>query len=195
MFNLPKLNTQDLPIEIEKIKDLGIFQAGYINPKEISLNQWALEACKKNSCGKYNTNWSCPPALGSLEENEAKIRTYGGGFVFNGLYHLKRDTDFRAMLKGAEDFRDLSYKLKDLLGQSLDDYMVMTVGNCTYCTNCAYPEECRFPSKQIPAVEGMGINVSDLAKKAGLAYSLDSPSIIYLGLVLFNKKPHSKTTR
>lgn len=191
MFNLPKPNTKDLPIEITKIKDLGIFQAGYIDPKEISLNKWALEACKKNSCGKYNTNWSCPPALGGLEENEAKIKAYGGGFVFNALYKLKRETDFRAMLKGAEDFRDLSYKLKDLLGESLDDYWLMTVGNCTYCTKCAYPDECRFPSKQIPAVEGMGINVSDLAKKAHLAYSLDPLSIIYLGLVLFNKDTNS----
>ncbi|MDR0628659.1 MAG: DUF2284 domain-containing protein [Treponema sp.] len=32
------------------------------------------DVCAVNKCMAYGTNWSCPPACGTLEECEARIR-------------------------------------------------------------------------------------------------------------------------
>lgn len=185
MFKLPRANTEDLPIDMDKLNNVGVYQASYIKTNQLVFNEWAIKACEANRCGKYNSNWACPPGLGSIEENEARCRAYDHGFVFNGKYPLKRETDFRGMMKANEDFNEMNYELDDLIGKYLDDYLLMSVGDCSYCKECAYPEECRFPNRMYPAVEGMGINVSDLARNAGISYSEDPLSIIYLGLVLY----------
>ena len=54
---------------IEALKELA-FNSGFSHVRD---------ACAVNKYRAYGTNWSCPPACGTLEECEARIRRFNPG--------------------------------------------------------------------------------------------------------------------
>lgn len=168
-----------------EIQDLGIHQVSYIDAKEIKYYQWVRDLCEENKCGHFNKNWSCPPAHGSVEECEKICSKYDNAMVFTGKYKLRREVDYRSMVKAYGEFRELTENLDKNLSNKLEDYKVFSIGSCKVCEKCSYPDPCRFPERLYPAVEAMGINVSELTKLAKVNYAEENLTIIYIGMVLF----------
>lgn len=169
----------------EEVKKLNIHQISYIDAKDIKYYQWVRDFCEENKCGHFNKNWACPPAVGSVDECRDKLSKYENALIFTGKYKLRREVDYRSMVKAYGEFRELTEKLDENLSTKLKDYKVFSIGNCKRCEECSYPEECRYPEKLYPAVEAMGINVSELTKLAKVNYAEENLTIIYIGMVLF----------
>jgi len=58
-------------------------------------------------------------------------------------------------------------------GESLErPFLLLSNEGCIRCKSCTYPDApCRFPDKLYPSLEGYGILVTELAKKAGLNFT------------------------
>lgn len=165
----------------------GVWEYGLLDTKDLVFLDEVREICKKNSCRKYGTTWACPPAVGTMEECRAKVMEYKKGVMFTGKYELRSPFDWRGMMKGAQEFRqvcsDIGAKIKDFC----NDYFILDVEGCDLCEKCTYPDApCRFPDKMHPSVEGYGMLVSAVAKNAGVKYDNGEGTITYLGLILFN---------
>lgn len=142
--------------------------------------------CESNGCGNYNTNWTCPPAMGTLEECKKICMKYTDMILFSNQYQLEDSWDIEGMQQGHIDFQHITDNIEDKINvyDKIEKYMILSNEGCLRCEKCAYPEPCRFPDKLHPALEGFGFIVSELAKEAGMPY-YNKDCVTYFGAVLF----------
>mgnify|MGYP001108162392 CR=1 FL=1 len=154
--------------------------------ESIQIKPEVRTLCEKNQCGNYNKNWTCPPAVGSLEESEEKIRKYKSFIIVYSVYPLKNSFDLRGMMDGAKEFNDRLLKLKKDIDKS-KDIMVLGAGACTLCDKCFYIDQkkCRRPDDAIISCEAFGIDVMTLMKENELKYNNGANTVTYIGGVLY----------
>ena len=163
-----------------------IFQYNVTTTDLIPFSPDVVAACRANACGKYGTCWTCPPGVGTLEEQIAQVRSYRQAAVFTCKVELEDCFDFEGMMEGQKRTMEL---LRGIRGQLTRDgiaHRVLGCGACGICERCTYPEQpCRFPELAIGSVEACGINVVDLAKRLGLNYNNGADTVTYFCLILF----------
>ena len=73
MIDQQKLETQ--------IAEYPVCEYAFIKPEEITFLEQVRHICE-SECPRYGTSWSCPPAVGTVEECKERCRQYTGGFIF-----------------------------------------------------------------------------------------------------------------
>ena len=168
----------------EDLRNLGLTSWAAIPAEEIVFSQEVRDMCAANQCGKYGTTWACPPAVGTLEECREKCLQYSSAFVFSAVYPLEDSFDFEGMMEGHDHFQCVCRKLRGLLEEP---FLLLSNEGCARCKTCTYPDApCRFPDELSPSVEGYGIFVTQLAKRAGIPYYGGPNTVTYFGLVCFD---------
>ncbi|MGI5824223.1 MAG: DUF2284 domain-containing protein [Bacillota bacterium] len=166
----------------------GVWEYGLVDTKDLVFLDEVREICKANSCRKYGTTWACPPAVGTMEECREKVMQYGQGLMFTGKYRLRSPFDWKGMMKGLAEFKEICSIVDEKAKEYCRDYFILDVEGCDICEKCTYPDApCRFPEKMHPSVEGYGMLVSAVAKKAGVRYDNGEGTVTYLGMILFNE--------
>ena len=164
----------------------GMAQFGLIGAGDIKTYSEIRDICRGNTCGNYGKTWACPPGSGTLEECREILRKYESAVVFSGKYGLEDCYDFEGMMRGHRSFKklcDIIHKRISALGQK---HLLLSNEGCTRCEKCTYPDTpCRMPELLFPSVEGFGINVSQLAAAAKIAYNNGVNTVTYLGVLLF----------
>jgi predicted metal-binding protein len=179
----------DLDQLADKAKEFGATAAGVIKISEILFSEEFRTLCEQNSCGKYGTNWMCPPAVETFEEVKAKVLKYREGVVFQTVYNLEDSFDFEGMVKagGVHEmiFRGIWEYIQLDIGCA--DVLALNVGNCEACKECTYPdgEECRFPDKAVASVEAYCIDVNALVTSCDIPYINGPNTVSFVGLFLF----------
>ena len=169
---------------IEKALEGRVFEHAVVETGAISFSPELLKACERNLCGKYNTCWTCPPAVGPMEKLIKKITAFSHAFVFTTKADLEDSFDYEGMMR-AKDLHNLATsKLHARFGKTNP---VFGAGGCAVCEACAYPAACRFPDKAIPSVEAAGINVTELSRAAGVHYNNGENTVTYFSMALFNE--------
>ena len=171
------------------LSELGVTRHGAVAVSEIVFNEAFREACASNQCGKYGTNWACPPGVGAPAELEARARRFSNGLVIQTVWPLEDMFDFDGMMAGGVKhnalFRQVVERVTPLL--SSGETLALSAGACAVCETCTYPagEPCRLPEKAMASLESYGIDVARLIACAGLAYSNGRDTVSYVGLILF----------
>lgn len=107
--------------------------------------------------------------------------------VFTGKFTLESSFDFKGMMRSMADFKQIARDVESAVAPYLKDYLVLSNEGCGTCKSCTYPHApCRSPKKLYHSIEGYGILVSELAKKAGISYNNGQGSVTYFGALLFN---------
>ena len=172
----------------DKFSEIGVYEFGFTDPSGIEYLQMIRDICAENTCRQFGKTWACPPAVGRVEECRERCLQYDTMLVFTGLYLLNGSFDFEGMKNGMHDFKGIADRVDDVLASYLDDYLVLSNESCDRCTSCTYPDApCRFPDKLHHSIEGYGILVSDLAKRAGVKYNNGAGTVTFFGAVLYNK--------
>lgn len=174
--------------DIENIlkKELAgkINEYAVIPSEKIVFSTEVVNACKINYCGKYNTCWTCPPAVGDLRELEKKYKTFKYAFVFTTKSNLEDSFD----LEGMDSARDKHIVIEKGAWEKLKGYKTesLTVGSCPLCEKCTYPDApCRFPDIAKPSVEAVGIDVTQLAKTCNIRYYNGENTVTYFSVIFF----------
>lgn len=154
--------------------------------ESIEIREEVRSLCEKNQCGNYNKNWTCPPAVGSLEECKDKMTKYKRIIVVYDIYQYKNAFDFKGMMDGGKDFSDRLLELKNDITKD-KDAMFLGAGGCRLCEKCAYidAEKCRRPDDAIISCEAHGIDVMALMKNNGIKYNNGKNTVTYVGAVLY----------
>ncbi len=58
---------------IERCKALGADAAAAIDMEDIVFDVRLRESCEQNLCRQYAGSWSCPPAIGAVEDCIEKL--------------------------------------------------------------------------------------------------------------------------
>ena len=174
---------------LAKITELGAKKASVIRVEDITFRPEFRRACKQNSCGKYNTNWGCPPACGTIEEMMEEARSYPSALVYQTVSQLEDSFDYEGMVAGKAFYNRVTKEVRALFEQTVPEKetLFLNAGACKVCSRCAKLEEqpCRFPEKRTISMEAYGVDVSDLAKISGMNYINGADTVTYFGAILF----------
>lgn len=156
-----------------------------IDAKDIVYDDKLLEYCQANQCGKYNTNWMCPPVLDS-KEYIRRLKKYNHVLVFSKITKLNDSFDVDNMYKGRIKIEKILTCLQKKFGAGYD-YMLLGAGACQICDKCSYPHHsCCYPDKAIPSLESVGINVVELANSCKLNYHNGVNTVTYFAAIFYN---------
>jgi len=174
------------------IKDALGFNATHasiVEVAEITFNEDLRKLCEQNSCGSYNKNWMCPPAVGPIGDLKERVLGFKKGLLIQTVHLTEDSFDWEGMLEGGVNHTKIFRKILELMENNpkLIEILPLNAGPCNYCTKCAYlvGEVCPFPDKAVSSVEANGIDVMALVKACGIPYNNGENTVSYVALILF----------
>jgi predicted metal-binding protein len=169
--------------------------AAVVDTTNIRFDEQFRKACERNACGRYNTNWMGPPAVGTIKDLIEKVKKYRHGLLFQTVHQNKSSFDWKGMQEGIKIheavFKDLLAKIKTRY--HFRELLPLNAGCCRICERCAYLDDqpCRNPDEAVSSVEAYGIDVMALEKEAGIPYYNGKNTNSFVGLILFNEEDES----
>ncbi|MBC3796070.1 DUF2284 domain-containing protein [Acetobacterium tundrae] len=175
--------------EIEKnLAQLPILEYVFFKPEEIIFAKEVRDLCEGNGCGMYNTNWACPPAVGSIETCREKCHAYDKAMLFTTTTEMASSFDMKGWMDARVEHEALTNQVADVFRRYDKNALILSTEGCTVCKKCAYPDApCRFPDRMYPATEGYGIMVMQMAPALNIQYNNGANTVTYFSMVLFNE--------
>ena len=156
----------------------------------IVLSEEVRNLCKQNTCGFYGKNWTCPPAVDSLDTFRDRFAMFDSMLIVYQVYPVKSSFDWNGMTAGAKEFKDRFQALKKEVEAAVPggNFMFLGAGGCHLCKPCAYVEgePCRNPEDAIISLEACGIDVMRLMKDHDMKYFNGKDTVTFIGGILFN---------
>ena len=130
----------------------------------------------------------CPPDVGDIDVMMDKVGEYDYALVYQTVTQLEDSFDFEGMISAKKKSNALAQDIRKIfIDLRITTVLHLGAGGCGVCEICAKRtgEACRFPEKAMPSLEAYGVNVSELAKAAGMKYTNGQDTVTYFGTVLF----------
>lgn len=166
----------------------GADRAAVIPGSEVVTDPVFREMCAANACGVYGRCWTCPPDVGEIGELIASLAAYDSVLVYQTVSPLEDSFDFEGMTEARHRHYGVSRALDDALRADAPARLLhLGAGGCGVCEVCAKRtnEPCRYPDRALASLEAYGVNVSALAKAAGMRYINGQNTVTYFGAVFF----------
>ncbi|MDP4110189.1 MAG: DUF2284 domain-containing protein [Bacillota bacterium] len=147
------------------------------------------EMCAQDKCKRFNRNWSCPPACGTLAGIKEKALRYRKGILVQTVAELSGEFDWESICGAERKHKEAFLNLAVCASQLAKDIMPMSAGACGICLKCTYPDlPCRFPEKCFPSMEACGLFVSRVCEKNGLNYYYGNNMISFTSCILYGQE-------
>lgn len=169
---------------IEKAKETGFETAVWIDPQSLIAREDVRAMCAADKCGAYGKNWTCPPAVGTTAECQARMRQYARGILVQSVGHMTKAIDSRCYRETEQRHLQNLYMLAAEIRKEYPDALCLGAGGCRVCKQCAYPQPCRHPEKAMSSMEGYGLFVTQVCRDAGVPYHHGEKTITYTACIL-----------
>jgi len=170
---------------IEKAKELGFDEAVALDPQMLTAREDVRSMCAADKCGAYDRNWTCPPACGTVEECQSRMRAFSRGILLQSIGHMAKAIDSKCYRETERRHIKAFYALADEVRTVYPGALCLGAGGCRVCKQCAYPEPCRFPEKATSSMEGYGLFVTQVCRDCGVPYYYGERTITYTACILF----------
>ncbi len=170
--------------------DEGAYKVGATDVTDIKFDPVYRTYCEANTCGKYGTNWMCPPDAGDIHDLIAHAHTFDKAIIYQTVGELEDSYDIEGMQEAARGHNKLTQKMQQAFQNvSHSKVLHLGAGGCQVCVVCAKKtdEPCRFPDKALCSLETYGIGVSDLAKLVDMKYINGKNTVTYFGAVFYTE--------
>ena len=149
--------------------------------------EMVYQYCANNACGKFNANWTCPPAVGNSKFCISEVKKYSKALIFRSDYKINEWYDFERVQETIGQHQANVRRVRELIPKGID-HLILSGGGCVYCKECAYikKEKCRHPEIAIPPIEAYCIDIFRFTKKNNIVYSAPEGEMYYFGMILFN---------
>jgi predicted metal-binding protein len=170
---------------VTKAIDYGFSHAALLDASTLRARNEVRDMCSADKCNRYGKNWRCPPACGSIEENERAMSAYRTGLIVQTTGELEDDFDYESMEAAGRRQKELFISFRDELAGEYPDMLALGNGACDVCGECTYPDTpCAAPERSVSSMEAFGLLVSDVCEKNGLGYYYGPGTITYTGCYL-----------
>lgn len=176
---------------IDAVKKEDVFLVSIIEADKIETDTAFRSMCESNSCGMYNKCYMCPPDVGDINVLMKEIGNYRYALVYQTVTALEDSFDFEGMVEAKKKTYPIAQALRKVFdNENIEKVLHLGAGGCGVCEKCfkQLGKPCPFPEKALPSLEAYGINVSSLAKTAGMKYINGQNTVTYFGAVLFSVK-------
>lgn len=179
------LNTEEI---VALAKEAGFDHAAPIAMEALVCRDEVRAMCSADLCKSYGRSWSCPPACGSPERANERVRAFGRGVIVQTSGDVADGFDIRAIgeihRRHQKTFETFVRQIRSLY----PDCLPMGAGACTLCRRCTYPDRpCRHPDRMFPSMEAYGLLVSDVCLRSGLEYNYGSDKMTFTSCVLIDR--------
>ncbi len=174
---------------VAKAKELGAAAASVVKTADIQFAEKFRAMCEQNVCGKYDTNWGCPPGAGTFEELKTRVLGFSAGVVFQTVHQVEDSSDLKGMERAQVEHKETLRHIEAYLAQEdgCGNVLVLSAGGCTVCEECSYKdgEDCRCPDQAIGSLSAHCINVERLLATYGIPYNNGPNTVSFVALFLF----------
>ena len=172
----------------ESLKALPIVEYQWMDAEELEFSQKVRYICR-TECPRYGKSWSCPPAVGSVEECRKRCLEFQELFVFSTVAEVMDLENMEEVLKSKTGHERIIRKIRDIFRPYFGEILALSGDSCYICEACTYPEgACRHPEEMLPCIEGYGIVVPALAEKAGITFMNEGNLVTWFGVLLLKEK-------
>ena len=91
----------------EFISQYPIFEYRILDTKDITIQERVRTICQEE-CERYDSTWACPPAVGTLQECEKKIKSYPQAVFFSSVAEVSDIMNMEEMLSTRRAHEDLT---------------------------------------------------------------------------------------
>jgi predicted metal-binding protein len=137
-----------------------VSDARIIPAADVVMQDWVRDAC--SDCMFRGKSWSCPPGVGSLEENMERLREFSSAVFLR----FRSSRDMHALERAVLEIES------SLKSGGFPNTLGFFPHPCTSCKSCSYPEPCTKPELCRPTGESWGIDLLETSVKAGLPVEL-----------------------
>lgn len=173
--------------EIESLfAEYPIYQYAFLKPQEIPFSEKVRFICKEE-CERYGKSWSCPPAVGTVEECQKRCMKYDHVLLFSTVAEAGDTYDFQSRLDTKKEHEFYTTELESKLRAAGMDVLTLSSDSCAICESCAYDAApCRHREQMHPCIESYGIILTPLLEKLEMDYFLSEQHILWFSIILFN---------
>lgn len=170
----------------ERILELPLVQYEWISPLELTFKEEVRMICRQE-CPMYGKSWSCPPAVGSVEECKNRCECFDGVFLFTTIAEVSDIANFDETLKTRFEHEKITRTLGAMFQEEGMTIQLLSSESCAICETCAYCEgkACRHPEYMIPCIESQGILVTELAEKYEIPFLENMTTVQWFGMILY----------
>ena len=138
----------------EFISQYPIFEYRILDTKDITIQERVRTICQEE-CERYDSTWACPPAVGTLQECEKKIKSYPQAVFFSSVAEVSDIMNMEEMLSTRRAHEDLTTEVGKYLNKEGYETYILSTESCDICEKCAYKEgkPCRYPDRMHPCLE------------------------------------------
>lgn len=167
-----------------QLSELPLVCAEFFDTVELEFSTRIRQVCRQE-CPMYGTSWACPPAVGSVEDCEARCRSFPRGLMIASIQEADL-TDMAAALATRAPHEELTRQVRDLVEAQGQQTLTLSTESCARCAHCTYPDApCRHPDQMFPCVESHGIVVTALAERHGIDFYAGNDLVTWFSLILF----------
>ncbi len=137
-------------------------------------------------CGRYNSNWKCPPRLPDVDYKKMISEFDYAAFIYLNVPLTKNNYD-EVRIESSVILHHVLLEFEKYLWDRNNSTSVSFLGgSCKLCKNGCGSEKCNNPYQSRAPVEATGLNVLKTAKK----YGIDIPfppkeTLTRIGLILW----------
>ena len=158
----------------------------FLSPGEVPFSERVRTVCR-SECPMYGKSWSCPPAVGSVSDCEARCRGFSGCLLIASVAEVADSADLSQTLPTRAPHMRMIREIRQLLlDAGASEVYALSAESCTLCESCTYPDApCRNPDAMLPCVESHGILVTALAESHGIDFLTESGTVIWFSLLFY----------
>lgn len=172
----------------EQLAQLPIAQYVFFSTKELDFSPRIRTVCEKE-CPRYGKTWACPPAVGSVEECQARCLSYPQGLLITTVTEVNDISSMEECLATRAPHEAVTRRVRALLTAQGQQVYGLSTESCDLCEHCAYPDApCRHEDQMLPCVESHGIVVTALAERCGVEYHYGGNVVTWFSLLLFREE-------
>lgn len=168
------------------ISQYPIYEYRVLDTKNIQIQKRVRIICQQE-CERYGSTWACPPAVGTLTECEARIKSYPHGIFFSSVAEVSDLLNMKEMLSTRQEHEKLTTEVGEYMKRQGYDIFILSTESCDICESCAYKEgkPCRHPEYMHPCLESHGVVVNEIVEQEHMEYNLGGNTILWFSMVLF----------
>lgn len=176
----------------QELLEYPILQYAFLKTRQISFPQRVREICRLE-CPRYGTSWSCPPAVGTVEECRQRCMRFPDVFVFSTIAEVSDSTNLEETLPTRMEHEEITAQVTQVFRRHFGEVLTLSTESCDICGKCTYPDAvCRHPEKMFPCVESYGILVTELAELGGMDFLNGANVVTWFSVLLFDAGERSQ---
>lgn len=185
-----KVLMEGKPMEVGRIESFltkyPIYQYNIVHVDEIPFSKKVRDICREE-CPRYRTSWSCPPAVGTVEDCKERCMGYNCALIFSTVAEASDAYDFDSVLKTQSEHEEITLRISDQIQKDGNNVLTLSSNSCAICRECTYPGGlCRFPHHMHPCIESYGIVLAPLLEKLEMDYSIGEKQVLWFSILFIS---------